>query len=45
MMMLGVETGKPYVPNLIDIEKPIASAGGSRPPIPGGWSEFGRPTK
>ena len=44
--MVGVGTGTPYVPQLIDIEKPIqGSAGGSRLPIPGGWSEFGRPTE
>ena len=45
MVGVGVGTGTPVVPILIDIEKRIESAGGSRLPIPGGWSEFGRPTE
>ena len=44
--MVVVGTGKIPVPNLIDIEKPfVGSAGGSRLPTTGGWSEFGRPTE
>jgi hypothetical protein len=34
-------------PKIMEIEKPLDdfAGGSSRPPMPGGWSDFGRPAE